>query len=169
MYVHPFSSIKLPALTSRSSYLSKAPGAASAYVGDGEWFKIKDFGNSPRGKSVYALSLTDHEAPTFSGGSATWPLAREYTVTYPPPAKAMLTTRFTETYTYQLPKCIENGEYLLRIQSLAIHNPWPAGIPQFYISCGTCNIKRCLFREIHSGEETKRGAPLFSDLFRVLL
>ncbi|KAH8160300.1 hypothetical protein CIB48_g7939 [Xylaria polymorpha] len=103
-----------------SIYLSKAPGAASAYVGDGEWFKIKDFGNSPRGKSVYALSLTDHEAPTFSGGSATWPLA--------------------QTYTYQLPKCIENGEYLLRIQSLAIHNPWPAGIPQFYISCAQIEV-----------------------------
>ncbi|KAK5625480.1 hypothetical protein RRF57_001196 [Xylaria bambusicola] len=36
-----------------------------------------------------------------------------------------------ETYSYTIPKCIENGEYLLRIQSLAIHNPWPAGIPQF--------------------------------------
>lgn len=34
------------------------------------------------------------------------------------------------SYTYNIPKCISNGEYLLRIQSLAIHNPWPAGIPQ---------------------------------------
>ncbi|KAK3939981.1 putative endo-beta-1,4-glucanase D [Diplogelasinospora grovesii] len=53
--------------------------------------------------------------PTFSGGQATWPLR--------------------QTYTFNIPKCIPNGEYLLRIQSLAIHNPWPAGIPQFYISC----------------------------------
>ncbi|KAI1735110.1 endoglucanase II [Xylaria scruposa] len=85
-----------------SIYMSKAPSTAAAYAGDGEWFKIKDFG------------------PTFSGGSSSWPLA--------------------QTYTYTLPKCIQNGEYLLRIQSLAIHNPWPAGIPQFYISCAQVKV-----------------------------
>ncbi|KAI0401485.1 endoglucanase II [Xylaria palmicola] len=85
-----------------SLYMSKAPGAASAYAGDGEWFKIKDFG------------------PTFNGGSASWPLAG--------------------SYSGQIPKCIENGEYLLRVQSLAIHNPWPAGIPQFYISCAQVKV-----------------------------
>ncbi|KAI3319880.1 lytic polysaccharide monooxygenase [Xylariaceae sp. AK1471] len=58
--------------------------------------------------------------PTFSGGSSSWSLL--------------------QTYTYQLPQCIENGEYLLRIQSLAIHNPWPAGIPQFYISCAQVKV-----------------------------
>ncbi|KAI5859934.1 glycosyl hydrolase family 61-domain-containing protein [Durotheca rogersii] len=58
--------------------------------------------------------------PSFSGGQATWPM--------------------TGSYTYQIPSCIENGEYLLRIQSLAIHNPWPAGIPQFYISCAQINV-----------------------------
>ncbi|KAI1347881.1 endoglucanase II [Xylaria sp. FL0043] len=59
-------------------------------------------------------------APTFSGGSATWDMA--------------------QTYSYQIPSCIEDGEYLLRIQSLAIHNPWPAGIPQFYISCAQVKV-----------------------------
>ncbi|KAI1123993.1 endoglucanase II [Nemania abortiva] len=58
--------------------------------------------------------------PTFNGGSATWPLQ--------------------QTYSYTLPQCIENGEYILRIQSLAIHNPWPAGIPQFYISCAQVQV-----------------------------
>ncbi len=48
--------------------------------------------------------------PIFSNGQATWNLA--------------------DTYTYNIPTCIPNGDYLLRIQSLAIHNPWPAGIPQ---------------------------------------
>ncbi|RWA08580.1 hypothetical protein EKO27_g6523 [Xylaria grammica] len=58
--------------------------------------------------------------PTFNGGSATWSLEK--------------------TYSYEIPKCIEDGEYLLRIQSLAIHNPWPAGIPQFYISCAQVKV-----------------------------
>lgn len=45
-----------------------------------------------------------------------------------------------EKYTFNLPKCIPNGDYLLRIQSLAIHNPWPAGIPQFFIECAQITV-----------------------------
>ncbi|KAM0198443.1 hypothetical protein ACHAPI_003966 [Fusarium lateritium] len=63
--------------------------------------------------------------PTFSGGTSTWPM--------------------NLSYTFNLPVCVANGEYLLRIQSMAIHNPWPAGIPQardqsFYISCAQINL-----------------------------
>ncbi|KAK0615072.1 glycoside hydrolase [Bombardia bombarda] len=56
--------------------------------------------------------------PTFSGGQASWNMKSEYT--------------------NNIPKCIPNGEYLLRIQSLAIHNP--GGVPQFYVSCAQVNV-----------------------------
>lgn len=50
--------------------------------------------------------------------------------------------RFTNnaaaTYEYNIPTCIPDGEYLLRIQSLAIHNP--GSPPQFYISCAQVNV-----------------------------
>lgn len=42
------------------------------------------------------------------------------------------------TYTGNIPKCIPNGEYLLRIQQLGIHNP--GSPPQFYISCAQVNV-----------------------------
>ncbi|KAL5326442.1 hypothetical protein ACEPPN_004127 [Leptodophora sp. 'Broadleaf-Isolate-01'] len=59
--------------------------------------------------------------PTFdASGTATWPLA--------------------QTYTYTIPKALPNGDYLLRVQQLAIHNPYPAGIPQFYISCAQVTV-----------------------------
>jgi hypothetical protein len=52
--------------------------------------------------------------PTFqSSCSASWDLEKTYSVT--------------------IPKNTPSGDYLLRIQQLAIHNPWPAGVPQFYI------------------------------------
>ncbi|KAI2473222.1 glycoside hydrolase family 61 protein [Annulohypoxylon bovei var. microspora] len=57
-------------------------------------------------------------APVFSGGQASWTM--------------------TGSYSYTIPKCIPDGEYLLRIQSLAIHNP--GGVPQFYISCGQVKV-----------------------------
>ncbi|KAI0974094.1 glycoside hydrolase family 61 protein [Xylaria arbuscula] len=53
-------------------------------------------------------------APNFGSGQAQWTMAA--------------------SYSGNIPKCIPNGEYLLRIQSLAIHNP--GSTPQWYISCG---------------------------------
>jgi hypothetical protein len=44
----------------------------------------------------------------------------------------------TDTYQYNIPRCIPNGEYLLRIQQLAIHNP--GSVPQFYISCAQISV-----------------------------
>ncbi|ORY65546.1 glycosyl hydrolase family 61-domain-containing protein [Pseudomassariella vexata] len=56
--------------------------------------------------------------PDFSGGQAQWTMKQQYSST--------------------IPTCIPAGEYLLRIQSLAIHNP--GGVPQFYISCGQVKV-----------------------------
>ncbi|KAJ4002543.1 hypothetical protein NW752_012464 [Fusarium irregulare] len=58
--------------------------------------------------------------PSFSGSSSSWPMYL--------------------SYTFNLPACIANGEYLLRIQSMGIHNPYPAGDPQFYISCAQISV-----------------------------
>ncbi|KAH6683139.1 glycoside hydrolase family 61 protein [Halenospora varia] len=41
-------------------------------------------------------------------------------------------------YTFNLPKCIASGEYLLRMQQLGIHNP--GGLPQFYVGCAQVAI-----------------------------
>jgi Auxiliary Activity family 9 (formerly GH61) len=35
---------------------------------------------------------------------------------------------------------LKRGSYLLRIEKLAIHNPWPAGAPWFYISCAQVKL-----------------------------
>jgi hypothetical protein len=45
-----------------------------------------------------------------------------------------------DEYTYTIPKCISNGEYLLRIESIGIHNPYPSGLPQFYVSCAQVKV-----------------------------
>ena len=42
------------------------------------------------------------------------------------------------SYSSTNPSCIPAGEYLLRIQSLAIHNP--GSTPQFYISCAQVKV-----------------------------
>ncbi|KAK4126627.1 lytic polysaccharide monooxygenase [Parathielavia appendiculata] len=42
------------------------------------------------------------------------------------------------SYTYNIPRCIPDGEYLLRIQQLGLHNP--GAPPQFYISCAQVKV-----------------------------
>ncbi len=44
----------------------------------------------------------------------------------------------TASYQANIPKCVKDGEYLLRIQSLAIHNP--GSTPQFYVSCAQVKV-----------------------------
>ncbi|PQE23834.1 glycoside hydrolase family 61 protein [Rutstroemia sp. NJR-2017a BBW] len=58
--------------------------------------------------------------PTFSGGQASWDL--------------------WQTYTYTIPPNVPSGDYLLRIQQLAIHNPYPGGTPQWYIECAQITV-----------------------------
>ncbi|KAI1380834.1 glycoside hydrolase family 61 protein [Hypoxylon crocopeplum] len=57
-------------------------------------------------------------APIFNGGQATWTMK--------------------DTYSFTIPKCIPSGEYLVRIQSLAIHNP--GAVPQWYVGCGQVKV-----------------------------
>ena len=56
--------------------------------------------------------------PDFSSGQAVWDLE--------------------QTYGGTLPASLPDGEYLLRIEQLAIHNP--GAVPQFYISCAQIRI-----------------------------
>jgi hypothetical protein len=55
-----------------------------------------------------------------------------------PPWLGLGTDPLIASYQYNIPKCIPNGEYLLRIQSLAIHNP--GSTPQFYVSCAQISV-----------------------------
>ncbi|KAF2734702.1 hypothetical protein EJ04DRAFT_492921 [Polyplosphaeria fusca] len=56
--------------------------------------------------------------PTFGGGQAKWDLSTSYSV--------------------PIPSCISAGEYLVRIEQLAIHNP--GSTPQFYIGCAQVKV-----------------------------
>ena len=56
--------------------------------------------------------------PTFSSSGATWDLEQSYSVT--------------------IPSCVPAGDYLVRIEQLAIHNP--GATPQFYTECAQVKV-----------------------------
>lgn len=41
---------------------------------------------------------------------------------------------------FQIPACIESGEYLFRIEHVALHSASTAGGAQFYISCAQLSV-----------------------------
>lgn len=49
-----------------------------------------------------------------------------------------LTNKHPDNYAVTIPSCVAAGEYLLRIEQLAIHNP--GSPPQFYISCAQIKV-----------------------------
>jgi len=72
-------------------------------------------------------------AATFDGSGKVWFKIQDVGPTFDSSGTATWT--LLQTYTSTLPAGLPSGDYLLRTQQLAIHNPWPAGIPQFYTSC----------------------------------
>jgi len=72
-------------------------------------------------------------AATFDGSGAVWFKILDIGPKFPGG-----TWDLRVAYTFNLPKCISNGEYLVRMQQLAIHNP--GSTPQFYIGCAQVAI-----------------------------
>ncbi|RYP80072.1 hypothetical protein DL769_002646 [Monosporascus sp. CRB-8-3] len=92
------------------------PGALSAYMAKAPG-KAADFdGSGPVWFKVY------QDMPTLANGQYQWPSD----------GKSQLT--------FTIPQCIENGEYLFRIEHVALHSASSVNGAQFYISCAQVSV-----------------------------
>lgn len=89
-------------------YMSKAPGTAQEYKGDGDWFKIYEMTSS----NLTADPI--HWAKFLDGG--------------------------IRNFTFTLPKELPAGQYLMRGESIALHNASIVGEAQFYIGCAQLEV-----------------------------
>ncbi|KAI9713190.1 MAG: hypothetical protein M1820_001175 [Bogoriella megaspora] len=90
-----------------------------------------------QGPVSFYMSKAPSTAAAYDG-SGDWFKIADIGPTFPSSCSA--TWNLAQTYSVTIPKSVPNGDYLLRIQQLAIHNPWPAGIPQFYIECAQITV-----------------------------
>lgn len=106
------------------------PGALSAYMAKAPG-KAADFdGSGPVWFKVY------QDMPTLANGQYQWPSD----------GKSQLT--------FTIPQCIENGEYLFRIEHVALHSASSVNGAQFYISCAQVSVS--------GGSGSKRPSNLVS-------
>ncbi|KAG4030020.1 hypothetical protein MFRU_013g00440 [Monilinia fructicola] len=86
--------------------------------------------------SIY-MAKAPSTAAAFDGSGQVWFKILDIGPTF---TNQVATWNLYQTYTYTIPPNLPNGDYLLRIQQLAIHNPYPGGIPQFYIECAQITV-----------------------------
>ncbi|KAF2676654.1 lytic polysaccharide monooxygenase [Lentithecium fluviatile CBS 122367] len=77
--------------------------------------------------------MTKVASASAADGSSSWFKIKEIGPTFPGG-----TWDLSQTYSVTIPSCVAPGEYLLRIEQLAIHNP--GGVPQFYIACAQLKV-----------------------------
>ncbi|KAK1843097.1 fungal cellulose binding domain containing protein [Colletotrichum chrysophilum] len=93
-------------------YMAKAPsGSITNFDGSGKvWFKVYNDG------------------PTVTSNGLTWPTSGNiYT-----PGKTTLNV--------QIPRCLADGEYFLRVEHIALHSASSVGGAQLYISCAQLRV-----------------------------
>jgi len=92
------------------------PGALSAYMAKAPSKAANFDGSGPVWFKVY------QDMPTLANGQYQWPSE----------GKSQLT--------FTIPQCIENGEYLFRIEHVALHSASSVNGAQFYISCAQVSV-----------------------------
>lgn len=86
-----------------------------------------------QGPVSFYMAKAPTTAASFDGSGKVWFKILDIGPTFD--ASGTATWQLLQTYTTNIPAGLPSGDYLLRTQQLAIHNPWPGGIPQFYVSC----------------------------------
>lgn len=108
-------------------YMAKAPSGQTAATFDGKgpvWFKIYE--NGPSG-----LGTNDITWPS-SGTSCPFERRNPMIVTNKTTGKKEVSVT--------IPECIANGDYLLRVEHIALHSASSIGGAQFYLACAQLSV-----------------------------
>ncbi|KAH8599377.1 glycoside hydrolase family 61 protein [Bisporella sp. PMI_857] len=84
--------------------------------------------------SVY-MAKAPSTAAAFDGSGSVWFKILDIGPEFP---GGTWNAALKQSFTFNVPSCIPAGEYLIRIQQLAIHNP--GALPQFYIGCAQVKV-----------------------------
>lgn len=105
------------------STIGIAPGAAISHPGVANVYMAKAPGNVTNWDGSGTVWFKVYQIPpVISGGAISWPSQGMTQITFP------------------LPKSLPNGEYLVRMEHIALHSASSFGGAQFYISCAQISV-----------------------------
>lgn len=79
------------------------------------------------------------DMPSISGNTMTWP-SQSKLHSLNSSINTTLTSPDKASVSFNVPSCIESGDYLFRIEHVALHSASKAGGAQFYISCAQLTV-----------------------------
>ncbi|GLB35699.1 putative copper-dependent lytic polysaccharide monooxygenase [Lyophyllum shimeji] len=90
--------------------------------------------------NVYMAKASNGNAATFAGDGAVWFKVYEIGAVTDGGNSITWPAYNTPGVSFTIPKNLPSGEYLVRVESIALHSAGSFGGAQFYIACGQINI-----------------------------
>ncbi|KAK3385389.1 glycoside hydrolase family 61 protein [Podospora didyma] len=116
-----------------------APNVLNVTAGTGLPYNAKASISHPGPMAFYIAKVPAGEsAATFDGKGKVWSKIYQ---DHPSIAAGMTwPSQGAKSVTVQIPKCLANGEYLLRAEHIGLHSAGSSGGAQFYISCAQISV-----------------------------
>ncbi|KAF8061854.1 glycoside hydrolase family 61 protein [Lyophyllum atratum] len=116
--------------------------AATINVAAGSTLGIQSDGTiyHPGPVNVYMAKASNGNAATFAGDGAVWFKVYEVGAVTDGGTSINWPAYNAPGVSFAIPKSLPTGQYLVRIESIALHSASTFGGAQFYISCGQINV-----------------------------
>jgi len=118
------------------------PTASTATVAAGSQMGIMSDGTiyHPGVVNVYMAKASNGDAATFSGSGDVWFKVYEITAVTNGGESITFPAQNVPGVTFTIPKELPTGQYLVRMEAIALHVAETYGGAQFYLSCGQINV-----------------------------
>ncbi|KAF8639088.1 hypothetical protein AX16_010394 [Volvariella volvacea WC 439] len=90
--------------------------------------------------NVYMARATNGDASTFAGDGNVWFKIHEIPAVINGGSSISWPSMGLETVKFTIPRATPSGQYLVRIEHIALHSASTYGGAQFYIACGQINV-----------------------------
>ncbi|KJA15578.1 lytic polysaccharide monooxygenase [Hypholoma sublateritium FD-334 SS-4] len=90
--------------------------------------------------NVYMAKAPNGNAATWDGSGAVWFKVYQISAVTNGGSSITFPAQNALSYSFNIPKSIPSGQYLVRIEQIALHAASTFGGAQFYISCGQVNV-----------------------------
>ncbi|KAG8922452.1 hypothetical protein FRC03_007448 [Tulasnella sp. 419] len=146
-YVRPYTSYNSPVTDVKSKDFTcnagstPAPGIADVKAGSKLGFKLDQPIYHPGVLNVYIGKVPSGQtAATWDGSGTNWFRVSQLSAVTNGGTSITFPTDNIPSYTFTVPSSLPSGQYLVRIEHIALHSASSFAGAQFYIACGQINV-----------------------------